>query len=264
MNKILLEVKKIMLESVKEYLPDINIEDLEGKGDIYYMNGRNGAEFDWYVNDKISNFMMFYDDEDKMGAVKATLYNDGGLSIYVYGNSGKEMVKEINTFLDVPDEEILSLAVLLKEEGEGKDKWDDSIENIDTDSEPDKATIEKFISHKSYYEEMRMRADMMGQVAYASKKLFEEGWKVGYMSRDEAVRERDSGWAFMVGNEDNDYCEDANNIMLVSINEMVQYDSAIWKYITMPVGTGLIRVSSDEFEVDNCDKEIYLEKIENE
>lgn len=45
---------------------------------------------------------------------------------------------------------------------------------------------------------------------------------------------------------------------------MVQYDKTIWKYITMPVGTSLIRVSSDEFEVDNNDKEIYLEKMKNE
>lgn len=264
MNKILLEVKRIMFESVKEHLPKINIEDLEGKGAIYYMNGNNGAEFDWYVNDKISNFMMFYDDENNMGAVKATLYKDGGMLIYVYGDSGKEMIKEIKIFLDVPDEDILALAVLLKLEGENKKKWDESIENIDTDYEPDEAAIEEFLSHESYYNKIRESWEMMGQSAYASKRIFEQGWKVGYMTRDESVREGDSGWAFMVGNEEDDYCDDYKNILLVTIHEMVQYDKTLWKYITMPVGTSLIRVSSDEFEVDNNDKEIYLEKMKNE
>lgn len=44
---------------------------------------------------------------------------------------------------------------------------------------------------------MRMRKEMLGLGAYVSKKIIEEGWKVGYMSRDEAMHEGDSGWAFM-------------------------------------------------------------------
>ena len=60
------------------------------------------------MNGKVSDFMMFYNDEDNMGAVKATLYNAGDVLIYVYGEQGKTIVKEINTFLDVEKEDILS------------------------------------------------------------------------------------------------------------------------------------------------------------
>lgn len=41
----------------------------------------------------------------------------------------------------------------------------------------------------------------------------------------------------------------------------MQYDRDIIKYITKPVGTRLVRVSSNEFEEDNNDKEIYMEKM---
>ena len=82
-----------------------------------------GTEFDWFVNDKISDFMMFYNDEDNMGAVKATLYNAGDVLIYVYGEQGKTIVKEINTFLDVEKEDILSLAVNLSYEVDAEDEF---------------------------------------------------------------------------------------------------------------------------------------------
>lgn len=47
----------------------------------------------------------------------------------------------------------------------------------------------------------------------------------------------------------------------MSIHSVTQYDKAIWKYINSPVGTRLIRISSDEFEVDGNDKAIYMEKM---
>ena len=36
-------------KSIREYLPDVPSNDLEENGNIYYMNGKNGTEFDWYV-----------------------------------------------------------------------------------------------------------------------------------------------------------------------------------------------------------------------
>jgi len=39
-------------------------------------------------------------------------------------------------------------------------------------------------------------------------------------------------------------------------------DSDIFKYIDMPTVTKLIRISSNEFEIDKNDKEIYMQKRE--
>lgn len=260
MNKILSKIKEIMIDCVEKYLPDIALTDLEGDGAVFYMNGKNGTEFDWYVNDKLSNFMMFYDDKDNMGAVKATLYNDGGLLIYAYGDRGKTVIQEINTYLDVPDEDILSLAVVLRNEADDNRVWDENIEKLNTDLEPGADKIDEFVSNSHYYDDMRERKYLLGQVAYVSKKIMDEGWKIGYMCREEAVNENDSGWSFMVGDEDDEYINDYHNIQLMSINSVMQYDSAIWKYITSPVGTRLIRVSSEEFEIDENNKEIFKEK----
>ncbi|MBR4084466.1 MAG: DUF2185 domain-containing protein [Lachnospiraceae bacterium] len=261
MNRILLEIKKVMLDSVKEYLPQIHLSDLEDNGAVYYMNGKNGTEFDWYVNEKVSDFMMFYNDEANMGAVKTTLYNDGGLLIYVYGEQGKAVPQKIESYLDVTEEEILSLAVLLRNEADDKSIWDADIERMDTDKEADAAMVKEFVSNAHDYDDMRERKTLLGQVAYVSKRIMDEGWKIGYMYRDEVVQENDSGWVFMAGNEDDEYTEDYRNIQLMSIHSVMQYDGAIWKHITAPVGTRLIRVSAEEFEVDDNTKEIYMEKI---
>lgn len=250
-----------MIDCIEKYIPDVSFSDLEYNGAIFYMNGKNGTEFDWYVNDKISDFMMFYNDKNNMGAVKTTLYNNGALLIYVYGERGKTVIQEIKSYIDVTEDEVLSLAIALRNEADDKRIWDEDIEKIDTDSEPNNAKIKEFLSNAHYYDDMKERKALLGQIAYVSKKIMDEGWKIGYMCRDEAVRENDSGWSFMAGNEDDEYIEDYHNIQLMSIHEVMQYDMVIWKYINSPVGTRLIRISSEEFEVDNNDKEIYMEKI---
>lgn len=261
MNKILFKIKQIMNDYVEKCITDISFDDLEDKGAIFYMNGKNGTEFDWYVNEKISDFMMFYNDENNMGAVKTTLYDNGSLLTYVYGERGKTVVQEIESGIDITEDEVLSLAIVLKNEADDKLIWDENIEKIETDLEPDNAKREEFLSNAHDYDDMKARKALLGQFAYVSKKIMEEGWKIGYMCRDEAVREGDSGWSFMAGNEDYEYMEDYHNIQLMSIHSVMQYDNAVWKHITAPVGTRLIRVSSDEFEVDNNDKEIYMEKM---
>lgn len=114
MNRILIELKKNMKECLEKYVPDILPDDLEDRGAIFYMNGKNGTEFDWYVNDKVSDFMIFYNDEDNLGAVKATIYNNGELLIYVYGEQGKNVVQRVQTNLDVTTDEVLELAIIFR------------------------------------------------------------------------------------------------------------------------------------------------------
>lgn len=114
MNRILIELKKNMKECLEKYVSDILPDDLEDRGAIFYMNGKNGTEFDWYVNDKVSDFMIFYNDKDNLGAVKATIYNNGELLIYVYGEQGKNVVQRVQTNLDVTTDEVLELAIIFR------------------------------------------------------------------------------------------------------------------------------------------------------
>lgn len=59
MYEILNEIRRMINKKLIMYLPHVKAENLEENGAIYYMNGRNGTEFDWYVNGKISDFLCF-------------------------------------------------------------------------------------------------------------------------------------------------------------------------------------------------------------
>ena len=52
------------------------------------------------------------------------------------------------------------------------------------------------------------------------------------------------------------------NIISKSVGAMCQTDPEIAPHIGNPVGTGLIRVSSDSLEIDKRDKPIFFEKRE--
>ena len=121
MNRLLIELKKNMKECLEKYVSDILPDDLEDRGAIFYMNGKNGTEFDWYVNDKVSDFMIFYNDKDNLGAVKATIYNNGELLIYVYGEQGKNVVQRVQTNLDVTTDEVLELAIIFRNKADEYD-----------------------------------------------------------------------------------------------------------------------------------------------
>ena len=201
--------------------------------------------------------MVFYNDEQNLGAVKLSIYTDGGVEVYIYGDKGNKVIKEVQTSIEVAENELFNLAVILRSEADEKNVWDASIDIINTDEE-----ITKFRDTEQYMEPTKKKMKLLSQTAYLSKKILEEGWKVGYMRRDEPINENDSGWSFLAGNEDDEYYNDYKNIALVSVHEVYQLDPDICNYIDNPVGTELIRISSNEFEIDKRDKEIFMEKRE--
>ena len=69
MNQILAQVENYMREALKNTLPEINKEDLEDGGAVFYMNGKNGTAFDWYVNDHLPSFFIFYNDKENLFTV---------------------------------------------------------------------------------------------------------------------------------------------------------------------------------------------------
>lgn len=55
----------------------------------------------------------------------------------------------------------------------------------------------------------------------------------------------------MDSNEDDEYLSDPKNLMLLVVGMVWQrLNRDIFKYIDMPVGTKLIWISSNEFEID--------------
>ena len=261
MNFILNEVKNIMKKNKELYLPHVKSGDLEDDGAVFFMNSKDGTEFEWYVNDKLPPFMMFYDDEDKMGAVKSLLYRDGTVDVLIFDDNGKNMSKKVQTHIECKEEQLLELAVILRNETDDCSKWDANIESIDTDINVSNEMMNDFLNHKSRYNEIKNMRTIMNQGALVSKKIVDEGWKVGFMYRREPDNLADSGWTFFAGNEDEQYNADVNNIVVMRVGNVCNYlDKDIYKYITAPVGAELIRISENEFEVDIKNKEIFVAK----
>lgn len=261
MNRVMEKIKEIIEENRQIYLPHVKSGDLENGGAIYYMNGKDGTEFDWYVNDKLPPFMVFYNEEENLGAVKLLLYRDGGIVGYFYDDKGKKLVKEVHTHLDVKETELFELAVILKNEADEHKIWGADIEQINTEIEISDDKINEFKENKKYYSVIRNRKMILNQTAFVSKKITEEGWKVGYMERNKPCNEKDSGWFFLAGNEGDNYLKDVGNIELINVGAVWQMlDSDIFKYIDSPIGSKLIRISSEAFEADQNDREIYMMK----
>lgn len=260
MNKIFGQVHDYMLKALEEALPSVKKSDLEKDGAVFYMNGKNGTEFDWYVNDHLPCFFIFYNDKENLGAVKATLYTDGGLSVYVYGDRGHADPVETNYTLEVNEKELLYLAVLLAKNADGNKVWDDDIRKLDCEGTPDEESVKVFLSLKDAFEPMIERKNMMGQIVMVSKKVREGGYKIGYGVRDEPVDDRDSGWFFSVGDETDEYINNTDNVEIWSVNSVLMYEPALMEFITEPYGTGIVRVSPDKFEPDEPGKKIFIEK----
>ncbi len=259
-RSVLADVERLMHEALKENLPDVGLNELEGGGAVFYMNGKNGTEFDWYVNEHFPAFMIFYNDKENLGAVKALLYTDGGLAIYVYGDRGHGEPVHVERALDVTEQELFSLAVVLRDNADAKMIWDEDIRKIDTECEPDARAVDDFVGNADAYKRVIERKLLMGKTAIVSKKVRLEGWKIGYGLRDEPTSERDSGWFFSVGDESDEYINNTGNLELWAVQSAVMYDEALREFIDAPYGTAIVRVSSDKFEPDAPGKRIFLEK----
>ena len=143
MNKIFEQVDRYMHEALKKGLPDIKPCELEKDEAVFYMNGKNGTAFDWYVNEHFPNFFIFYNDTENLGAVKATLYTDGGLTIYVYGEKGHAEPVTFEEQVEATAEELLDLAVMLTENADSKRIRDDDIRIL-------LAGLHKLLVHRFY------------------------------------------------------------------------------------------------------------------
>ena len=89
MNQTLRELRAIADRERARFLPEVTDQDLEKSGALFYMNGQNGTEFDWYVNDRLPSFMVFYNDKANLGGSQAASqpeWHGVGLSLRGAGN----------------------------------------------------------------------------------------------------------------------------------------------------------------------------------
>ena len=251
MNSTLIEIENAIKRAMATYLPDVSPETLEEGGKIYYMNGRDGTEFEWFVNEQLPPFMVFYGDKENLGAVKAVVSKDGAITTYLYGDAGKTLVKTVEERLDATEEELLKFAVNLRVNADDEEIWDAAIDAIELDDDVDPDDVDEFLSAAEDLDPTVVRKEVLAKFAFVSKKITQEGWKVGYMLRDDPEEDDDSGWQFFAGDEDDDYSNDPDNVEMIPVAAVVELDPVVMNYLGSPVGASFVRVSSDEFEEDD-------------
>ena len=260
MNKIFEQVSKFMQEALRSDLPDVKLSELEADGAVFYMNGKNGTVFDWYVNEHFPSFFIFYNDDENLGAVKATLYRDGGLTVYTYANKGHTQPVASEKQIQATEDELLELAVLLTNNADEKRIWDDDIRRLEADGKPEEEAVSHFLSLEEFCKPSIERRKLLPKTVIVSKKVREGGWKIGYGIRYEPTNENDSGWFLSVGDETEEYINDPDNLELWVVNSALMFEPLLNEFIIEPYGTAIVRVSSDKFEYDAKGKEIFIER----
>ena len=100
-----------------------------------------------------------------------------------------------------------------------------------------------------------------GEGCIVSDMITKEGWKVGYMFRDEPLENQpDSGWHFFKGDESDAYSNDAGNFHVFALNTVCNYDPDIIPYLRYPVGTYLIRTADGKLIEDDGSQAIHFER----
>ncbi len=100
-----------------------------------------------------------------------------------------------------------------------------------------------------------------GEGCIVSDKITKEGWKVGYMFREEPVAgQPDSGWCFLKGDESEEYMNDSNNHHIFALNTLCNYDSEVIPHLNSPISTSFIRTEGGKFAIDDGTQPIVFEK----
>lgn len=77
--------------------------------------------------------------------------------------------------------------------------------------------------------------------AIASDRITVDGRPVGYMYRMPSRSPQDSGWAFLAGDEDQDYMDDSSRHAIYDVNTIANYDREIIPLLDAPVGSAFLR-----------------------
>ncbi len=86
---------------------------------------------------------------------------------------------------------------------------------------------------------------------FATKMLVNSNLTVGFMYREMPDTEKNySGWCFFTGNETQEYCDNAANIGLYSINTILEIDPSIEKYLSSDPNHAFERFGREFKEVE--------------
>ena len=78
----------------------------------------------------------------------------------------------------------------------------------------------------------------------ATNRIIIDGKKIGYMYREKPDTSfPDSGWRFFAGDENDEYANNPDNIKIISLNTICNYDESIMPLLDSPYGAAYAKVN---------------------
>ena len=104
-----------------------NRNSMVNKGEIFYFNGQNGSQFDWFENGHTSTLATLYPNGTE--AVKIHIYPDGTVRAYYYKKGSMEPDDELS--MEIDKETAKQIAVSLYSVSDGKGLFDKKLSMLD-------------------------------------------------------------------------------------------------------------------------------------
>lgn len=93
----------------------------------------------------------------------------------------------------------------------------------------------------------KLRADELRPLAigrggcYATDQITVDGFRVGYLYREQPEEPWDSGWRFFSGRESDEYVNDPANLAIYNVNTIANYDPDIIPLLDAPYNSQFAR-----------------------
>lgn len=122
------EIERV-IKRAKEQCPNITDDMLDSEGAIYYMNGNDSTRFDWNLNDRLCEFMVFHKNE--VGFIKANVNRDGTIDVYIYEDAGLNPTQKLDETLGVGNAG--EFAALMDYIADNNYLWNELLDKLDWD-----------------------------------------------------------------------------------------------------------------------------------
>lgn len=127
-DRVKQQVLDYIKSSIRDRFSEITDSMLIENGTIFYMNGNDGTNFDFDMNDRTCEFMSFYKSSN-YGFFKVYVTRSGVIDGYAYLEEGHGEAIRLEP-KHVGAEEAKEFARALQKYADGLKKWDCNIEDI--------------------------------------------------------------------------------------------------------------------------------------
>lgn len=137
MGKAQVAIDKVInyFDQARKLHPEITTDLLDDSGEIWYANGNDGTEFDWWENGHTCEFMIFYK-KSQLGFIKAFVSDKGEIFGWLYLDEGKAKPKKLPV-QKMSIEEAEALVDTLYREADPPFDWAMKVSDMDFSTDSD-------------------------------------------------------------------------------------------------------------------------------